>query len=79
MPGVGADLFKRLANTFGVTAEEGAFTSIWLSVAPEPTSPELRGMFWDGTNWRWVQPWTLEVNRQERLWDLWCKDAGATL
>lgn len=79
MTGLAVNIVSRLCTSFGISAEEGAVTPVWLAVAPEPASENLRGMFWDRMAWKWVMPWVLEADRQEKLWDLWCKETGAPL
>ncbi|CAE6467560.1 unnamed protein product [Rhizoctonia solani] len=79
MAGVASDLFKLIASTFGILSEEGAVTAVWLAVAPEPASSELKGRFWDRKQWKWVQPWSLETELQDELWDVWCNETDAPL
>ncbi|CUA75682.1 Retinol dehydrogenase 12 [Mus musculus] [Rhizoctonia solani] len=79
MAGVASDLFKLIASTFGISSEEGAVTAVWLAVAPEPASSELKGRFWDRKQWKWVQPWSLETELQDELWDVWCNETDAPL
>ncbi|CUA69286.1 Retinol dehydrogenase 14 [Rhizoctonia solani] len=77
--GVASDLFKLMANTFGISIEEGAVTPVWLAVAPEPASSELKGRYWDRKQWKWVKPWSLKTKLQDELWDVWCKETDAPL
>ncbi|EUC54833.1 short-chain dehydrogenase/reductase [Rhizoctonia solani AG-3 Rhs1AP] len=79
MSGVGSDLFKWMARTFGISSEEGAATAVWLAVSPEPASSKLKGRFWDRMKWKWVQPWVLDIGLQDELWDLWCNETEAPL
>ncbi|CEL56400.1 WW domain-containing oxidoreductase OS=Danio rerio GN=wwox PE=2 SV=1 [Rhizoctonia solani AG-1 IB] len=74
-----SSLMKFGARTLGITNEQGAITAVWLAVAPEPASPELNGRFWDRKQWKWVNPWSLGVERQDELWDLWCRETGTSL
>ncbi|CAE7077035.1 unnamed protein product [Rhizoctonia solani] len=66
-------------DTFGVSSEQGAVTPVWLATALEPASEELRGRYWDRKQWQWLAPWALDEQRQDLLWDMWCRDAGAPL
>ncbi|KAH7326885.1 hypothetical protein B0J17DRAFT_680996 [Rhizoctonia solani] len=79
MNDMASNLFKWMASTFGITSEEGAVTAVWLAVAPEASSAEMKGRFWDRMQWKWVQPWSLSVESQDQLWDLWCNETGAPL
>ncbi|KAF8605703.1 NAD(P)-binding protein [Ceratobasidium sp. AG-I] len=74
-----AATFKNVAHMFGISSEQGAVVPVWVAVALEPASFELRGMYWDRMQWKWVKPWTLEIERQDRLWDKWCGDSQASL
>ncbi|KAG8747694.1 hypothetical protein FRC10_011821 [Ceratobasidium sp. 414] len=73
------DLFKTVASVVGISNEQGAVVPVWLATAAKPAMPELRGMYWDRLAWKWVRPWSLEVARQEDLWNKWCKDAQVSL
>ncbi|CAE6427238.1 unnamed protein product [Rhizoctonia solani] len=79
MPGVASNLFKLLGNMFGISNEEGAVTVVWLAVAPEPASSELKGRFWDRKQWKWIQPWSLKIELQDELWGVWCNETDAPL
>ncbi|KDN47781.1 hypothetical protein RSAG8_03201, partial [Rhizoctonia solani AG-8 WAC10335] len=79
MSGVASNLFKFAARTFGISSEEGAVTIVWLAVASEPASAEMKGRFWDRKQWKWVKPWSLSVELQDELWDLWCNETEAPL
>ncbi|QRW16700.1 short chain dehydrogenase [Rhizoctonia solani] len=79
MTDMASSLFKLAARTLGISSEEGAVTSVWLAVAPEPASPGMEGLFWDRMQWKWVKPWSLDVTLQDGLWDVWCKETGAPL
>ncbi|QRV95483.1 short chain dehydrogenase [Ceratobasidium sp. AG-Ba] len=68
-----------IAKVTRLTTEQGAVVPIWLATAKEPTMPELQGMFWNRMRWTWVWPWMLEPERQNMLWDKWCKDARISL
>lgn len=70
------DMFKSFVQTFGIDNQQGAVVPVWLAVAEEPAQPELRGLYWDRMRWMWVAPWSMQVQRQDRLWDKWCLDAG---
>lgn len=74
--GGGLEAFKRFVEFFGIPNEQGAVVPLWLATAGEPTRPELRGLYWDRMRWMWVNPWSIEVARQDKLWDKWCSDAG---
>ncbi|KAG8687917.1 Retinol dehydrogenase 12 [Ceratobasidium sp. 423] len=74
--GTALNAFKSFVNTFGISNEQGAVVPVWLAVAREPTQPELRGLYWDRMRWMWVAPWSMEIKRQDDLWDKWCLDAG---
>ena len=76
--GGGLDAFKRFVELFGISNEQGAVVPVWLAIAEEPAKPELRGLYWDRMRWMWVCPWSLEIARQNRLWDKWCSDAGVS-
>ncbi|KAF8705382.1 hypothetical protein RHS03_05743, partial [Rhizoctonia solani] len=56
MTDMASSLFKLAARTLGISSEEGAVTSVWLAVAPEPASPGMEGLFWDRMQWKWVKP-----------------------
>jgi hypothetical protein len=79
MTGQLADVFRMIGNTFGISNEEGAVTPVWLATAPEPAISELRGLYWDRMQWKWVRPWNLDVKLQDDLWDKWCGDVGVSL
>lgn len=68
-----------MVEKFGVSNEEGAALPVWLAVTPEPASEELRGMYWDRMQWKWIRPWSLSIELQDRLWDKWCADTGVDL
>ncbi|CAE7161108.1 unnamed protein product [Rhizoctonia solani] len=72
-------LFKFVARTFGISSKEGAVTPVWLAVAPEPASTKMKGRYWDRNRWKWVKPWSLKVELQDELWDLWCEETGAPI
>ncbi|CAE6455644.1 unnamed protein product [Rhizoctonia solani] len=74
--GSALNAFKAFVNTFGISNEQGAVVPVWLAVADEPTKRELRGLYWDRMRWMWVAPWSMEIRRQDQLWDKWCLDAG---
>lgn len=52
---------------------------VWLATAEEPARAEMRGLYWDRWRWRWIPPWTLELDRQDMLWNKWCADAKVDL
>ncbi|KAF8605702.1 NAD(P)-binding protein [Ceratobasidium sp. AG-I] len=79
MTGFVAVAFKKMANTLGISPEQGAVVPVWLAVAPEPATPKLKGMYWDRLRWKWVRAWSMEAERQEKLWKKWCEDAGVSL
>ena len=79
MSGFVVTAFKMAANTLGISSEQGAVVPVWLAIAPEPATPELRGMYWDRLRWKWMRPWSMEVERQDKLWSKWCEDAGVSL
>ncbi|QRW16734.1 short chain dehydrogenase [Rhizoctonia solani] len=79
MADAASNLMKFGARTLGITSEQGAITAVWLAVAPEPASSNLKGRFWDRKQWKWVNPWSLSVHLQDELWDLWCEEAGMHL
>ncbi|KAG8704907.1 hypothetical protein FRC09_003257 [Ceratobasidium sp. 395] len=79
MVGRASDLFKAAANLVGITNEQGAVVPVWLATAEKPAKAEMRGMFWDRLTWKWVRPWSMEVTRQDSLWDKWCEDAQVSL
>ncbi|KAG9088909.1 hypothetical protein FRC06_001783 [Ceratobasidium sp. 370] len=72
-----AKTFISLANKLGISNEQGAAVPVWLATADKPAQPNMRGLFWDRMDWKWVPGWSLEKQRQERLWNKWCEDAGA--
>ncbi|KAG9099078.1 hypothetical protein FRC06_005677 [Ceratobasidium sp. 370] len=72
-------IFKAVASVVGISNEQGAVVPVWLATSAKPAKPELRGMYWDRQAWKWVRPWSLEVARQEDLWNRWCKDAQVSL
>lgn len=76
--GGSVDTFKRFVELFGIPNEQGAVVPVWLATAEEPAKPELRGLYWDRMRWMWVAPWSLEIERQNKLWDRWCSDAGVS-
>ncbi|KAG8734665.1 hypothetical protein FRC10_011547 [Ceratobasidium sp. 414] len=73
------NIFKAFVSMVGISVEQGAVVPVWLATAAKPAKPELRGMYWDRLAWKWVRPWSLEVARQEDLWNKWCKDAQVSL
>ncbi|KAJ1303748.1 hypothetical protein OPQ81_008172 [Rhizoctonia solani] len=77
--GLQLDILRFMVDRFGVSSEQGAVTPVWLATDPEPATEELRGRYWDRKQWQWLAPWALDEQRQETLWDLWCRDAGAPL
>ncbi|CAE6452135.1 unnamed protein product [Rhizoctonia solani] len=79
MNDMGSVLFKWMGRTFGITSEEGAVTTVWLAVAPEAASEEMKGLFWDRKQWKWIQPWSISVERQDELWDIWCNATDTPL
>ena len=79
MNGFLATTFKRIANAVGISSEQGAVVPVWLAIAPEAAKPELRGMYWDRLKWKWVRAWSMEVERQDKLWNKWCEDTGVSL
>ncbi|KAJ1303746.1 hypothetical protein OPQ81_008170 [Rhizoctonia solani] len=68
---------QSMLGRFGVPTEQGAVIPVWLATDPEPATEKLRGRYWDRKQWQWLAPWALDEQRQEMLWDLWCRDAGA--
>ncbi|CAE6463109.1 unnamed protein product [Rhizoctonia solani] len=76
--GAALNAFKSFVNTFGISNEQGAVVPVWLAVAREPAQPDLRGLYWDRMRWMWVAPWSMEIERQDRLWNKWCLDAGVS-
>ncbi|KAF8605707.1 NAD(P)-binding protein [Ceratobasidium sp. AG-I] len=79
MTGFLAAAFRKVASAVGISSEQGGVVPVWLAIAPEPATPELKGMYWDRLKWKWMRPWSLEVERQDRLWNKWCEDAGVSL
>ncbi|KAH7334127.1 hypothetical protein B0J17DRAFT_675487 [Rhizoctonia solani] len=75
--GIILDILRFMVDNFGVPSEQGAITPVWLATAPEPATEKFRGRYWDRKQWQWLAPWALDEQRQERLWDMWCRDAGA--
>ncbi|QRV81867.1 short chain dehydrogenase [Ceratobasidium sp. AG-Ba] len=73
------DIFNALVRLIGISNQQGAVVPVWLATASQPASPELRGQFWDRLKWKWVQPWSIEVARQDKLWDKWCSDAKVSI
>ena len=74
-----AGIARWLIQTVGISNEQGAVVPVWLATAEEPSRPELRGLYWDRLEWKWIPAWCLEKSRQERLWEKWCMDAGANI
>ncbi|GAB1522212.1 hypothetical protein RhiTH_005324 [Rhizoctonia solani] len=74
--GITVDVLQLMADRFGIPSEQGAITPVWLATAPEPASESLRGRYWDRKQWQWLAPWALDEQRQEKLWGIWCRDAG---
>lgn len=70
---------KKIGNAIGISSEQGAVVPVWLAVAPKPAMPEWRGMYWDRLRWKYVRPWSMEVERQDKLWNEWCEDTGVSL
>ncbi|KAF8605708.1 NAD(P)-binding protein [Ceratobasidium sp. AG-I] len=79
MTGFVVTAFRKIVNAVGISSEQGAVVPVWLAIAPEPATPELKGMYWDRLKWKWMRPWSLEVERQGNLWNKWCEDAGVSL
>ncbi|KAF8605709.1 NAD(P)-binding protein [Ceratobasidium sp. AG-I] len=79
IPGSIVSAFQVYVKTLGIPPQQGAVVPVWLAVAPEPVKPELKGMYWDRLRWKWVAPWSMEVERQDKLWNKWCEDTGASL
>ncbi|CUA74270.1 Dehydrogenase/reductase SDR family member on chromosome X [Rhizoctonia solani] len=79
MVGQMADIFRMVGNTFGIPNQQGAVNLVWLATDPEPACPEMRGLYWDRLQWRWVRPWMLDIKRQDELWGKWCENVGVTL
>ncbi|CAE6484954.1 unnamed protein product [Rhizoctonia solani] len=77
--GIILDILRFMVDNFGVPGEQGAITPVWLATAPEPATEKLRGRYWDRKQWQWLAPWALDEQRQGKLWDMWCRDAGAPL
>ncbi|EUC61639.1 short-chain dehydrogenase/reductase [Rhizoctonia solani AG-3 Rhs1AP] len=75
--GIILDAMRFLLGRLGVPGEQGAAIPVWLATAPEPATKKLRGRYWDRKQWHWLAPWALDEQRQEALWDIWCRDAGA--
>lgn len=73
------DIFNALVRMIGITNEQGAVVPVWLATAAKPAEPKFRGRFWDRMRWKWVKPWSLEIRRQDQLWDRWCVDAKVSL
>ncbi|KAG9126969.1 hypothetical protein FRC07_001187 [Ceratobasidium sp. 392] len=76
--GSGVEAFKRLVQMVGISNEQGAMVPVWLATAKQPAQPEFRGLYWDRMRWMWVPSWSLEVERQNSLWDKWGTDAGVS-
>ncbi|CAE7103757.1 unnamed protein product [Rhizoctonia solani] len=76
---VASTLFKLSGSELGISSKQGAVTVVWVAVSPEPTSTGMEGRFWDRMRWKWVKPWSLDVQLQNDLWDTWCSDAEAPL
>ncbi|KAF8595458.1 NAD(P)-binding protein [Ceratobasidium sp. AG-I] len=74
-----ASVISSMGRILGVSSEQGAVVPVWLAIAPKPAKPQFRGMFWDRKHWKWVNPWCLESERQDRLWNKWCEDTNAPL
>lgn len=72
-----AGFARWLVQMFGISNEQGAVVPVWLATAEEPARAEMRGLYWD--RWRWIPPWTLELDRQDMLWNKWCADAKVDL
>ncbi|KAF8605706.1 NAD(P)-binding protein [Ceratobasidium sp. AG-I] len=79
MPGIVAAALRKVADALGISSEQGAVVPVWLAIAPEPATPNFRGMYWDRLRWKWVRPWSMEAERQDKLWNKWCEDAGVSL
>ncbi|KAG8715613.1 hypothetical protein FRC09_016476 [Ceratobasidium sp. 395] len=77
--GGGVETFKRFVQMVGISNEQGAVVPVWLATAKEPAELELRGLYWDRMRWMWVPAWSVEAERQNRLWHKWCLDAGVSL
>ncbi|QRW16705.1 short chain dehydrogenase [Rhizoctonia solani] len=57
---------------------EGAINVVWLSIAPEPVTPGMEGLLW-ACKVDVVKTWTLDLQLQDELWDIWCKETDAPL
>ncbi|CAE6511779.1 unnamed protein product [Rhizoctonia solani] len=75
--GILLDFLRYTVDRMGVPSEQGAAIPVWLATAPEPATEILRGRYWDRKQWQWLAPWALDEQRQDLLWNVWCRDAGA--
>jgi hypothetical protein len=68
-----------MVEMVGISNEQGSIVPVWLATSAKPAQSSFRGMYWDRLQWKWVKPWSLEVARQDELWNKWCKDSQVSL
>jgi len=68
--------FLKVATVLATPVEQGAATGVWLGVV-EHKELMVGGQYWDRCTKRRTMVDVLPQGMLERMWQLWCVDAGA--